>query len=180
MKRLLAAVALITPLLLYILASRSIDCGLRPGDRLPAARLQLLDGTPVETTSWRGTPTLLVLFLPGCRSCAEEIRGLVQIAPQLQQVRIVLLSMNGEPPAEEVPFMVCRDAGGEFVKRTRRFMVPALYWIDRSGRVAYARAGLRTPSSDLRLFEQLRAKAEEGAIGAGFRPYGQDHAAQRN
>ncbi len=121
----------------------------------------------VETSSWRGTPTLLVLFQPGCRSCREQIRALTQIAPNLPQLRIVLLSVNGEPPAEEVPFTVCRDAGGAFLARTRRYMVPALYWIDSSGRVTYVRTGVRTPSSDLQVFERLLSK-EERAGGAAL------------
>ncbi len=163
MKRLLAGAVIIGPLLLYIIGWRSLSLGLRPGDQLPAAQLESLDGTVIETSSWRGTPTLLVLFQPACRSCREQIRALTQIAPKLHRLRIVLLSVSGEPPAEEVPFMVCRDAGGAFLARTRRHMVPALYWIDSSGRITYVRTGVRTPLSDLQIFARLLST--EGRTG---------------
>jgi hypothetical protein len=42
----LLGVVLIGPLLLFILAKKSVKCGLQPGDLLPEARLESLDGVP--------------------------------------------------------------------------------------------------------------------------------------
>ena len=155
MKRLLLGVVLIGPLLLFILAKKSVKCGLQPGDLLPEARLESLDGVPVQTVSWRGAPTLLVLFQPSCPACREEIHRLESIAPRLPEVRIVLVSLNGESPREGVPFPVLRDPHHSFVQRTRKLLVPTLYWIDSTGKVRYARTGLRSPASDLNLFRSL-------------------------
>ena len=155
MKRLMLGVVLIGPLLLFILAERSLKRGLHPGDLLPEARLESLDGVAVQTASWRGAPTLLVLFLPACPACREEIHQLESVARQLPEVRIVLLSLNGQSPREGVPFQVLRDPGGSFVQRARKLLVPTLYWIDSAGKVTYARTGLRPPASDLHLFRSL-------------------------
>jgi peroxiredoxin len=169
MKRILIVALLNAPLLLLFLAQRSLDCGLRPGELLPEARLESLDEAPVETASWRGTPTLLVLFKPACPACQEEVRGLTAIAPQLPEVRIVLLSVNGEPLREGVPFQVLRDPGGAFVKRIGKLIVPALYWLDSSGRVRYTRTGLRPVASDLQLFRQLIiSQGTEEVMGSRF------------
>jgi thiol-disulfide isomerase/thioredoxin len=161
MKRILIVALLIAPLLLLFLAQRSLDYGLRPGDLLPEAQLESLEGVPVETASWRGTPTLLVLFRPECPACREEIRGLGKIAPELREVRIVLLSLKGEPPRDAVPFPAYRDPSGAFVKRTRKLIVPTLYWLDSSGRVRYARAGRRSATSDLQLFRSLLKESHD-------------------
>lgn len=155
MKRLLLGMVLVGPLLLFILARKSVKCGLQPGDFLPEAQLESLDGAPMQTASWRGAPTLLVLFQPSCPACREEIRGLESIAPQLPEVRIVLLSLNGEAPQDASSFPVLRNPDGLFVQRARKFLVPTLYWIDSFGRVTYARTGLRSAAFDLNLFRSL-------------------------
>jgi peroxiredoxin len=155
MKRLATVAVLIGPLLLFILAERSLKRGLQPGDLLPEARLESLDGVAVQTASWRGAPTLLVLFLPACPACQEEIHRLESIAPQLPAVRIVLLSLDGEAPREQVTFPVLRDPHQSFVQRTRKLLIPTLYWIDSTGKIRYARTGLRSPASDLNLLRSL-------------------------
>lgn len=161
MKRILIVALLIAPLLLLFLAQKSFDCGLRPGDLLPEARLESLEGVPVETVSWRGTPTLLVLFRPECPACREEIRSLGTIAQELPEVRVVLLSLKGEPPRGAVPFPVYRDPSGAFIKQTRKLIVPTLYWLDSSGHVRYARAGYRSATSDLQLFRPLLKESHD-------------------
>ncbi|HYK89727.1 MAG TPA: TlpA disulfide reductase family protein [Acidobacteriota bacterium] len=155
MKRLIIAISLFIPLLLLGWAHKSLESGIRPGEPLPDAQLQSLEGAPVDTSWWHGKPTLLVLFQPACRACREEIRNLEWIAERLPEVRIILLSLNGAPPIEKVRFMVCRDPENAFSRRVRRAIVPTLYWIDPSGRVKYVRSGLRPRASDLSLFRSL-------------------------
>jgi len=85
--------ALMPALLLFLArgALRRYE-GLKPGDRLPDARLLSQDRSQLDTASWRGTPTLLVIFHPGCPSCLLEIESLASIAPAFPELRIVLLS----------------------------------------------------------------------------------------
>ena len=155
MKRVLIVVLLALPLLGLLLVRRSLDYGLGIGDMLPEARLEALDRAAVNTASWHGRPTLLILFSPDCPACKEEIRTLSAIAPDLPGARIVLLTLNGQPPKETADFQIVRDPEGTFAKRTRKLLVPTIYWIGPSGRIKYARTGVRPPSSDRALFSSL-------------------------
>ena len=74
----LLATTLTLPVLLVVCAHRTLreNQGLRQGDELPKARLRTAEGFPVDTDSWQGTMTLLVLFNPACKACEAEIHTL--------------------------------------------------------------------------------------------------------
>jgi peroxiredoxin len=131
--------------------------GLSRGDVLPAAALQLSDGTPLLTEDWRGKPTLLVLFRPGCQACAAEIQSLAEIASSLPRLRVVLLSIDAGIKEPGLPFPVCLDRSGEFLRKTRKLLVPMLYFIDPDGRVAYSRMGRLEKQRELNTLRELLA-----------------------
>jgi len=158
----LLATTLTLPVLLVVCAHRTLreNQGLRQGDELPKARLRTAEGFPVDTDSWRGTMTLLVLFNPVCKACEAEIRTLNTIAPQFPDLKIVLLSLDPAVAQADIPFPVLIDPSRALVKKARRLAVPALYWIGHDGKVQYARTGQRPPAEEALLFRKLQAKGD--------------------
>jgi thiol-disulfide isomerase/thioredoxin len=134
--------------------------GLSPGDELPDLPLESFDGDRVDSGSWRGSPILLVLFLPGCPSCRAQINDLESVACELPDLNVALLSVNGLPLTMNTSFPVYRDPSGRFLEHTRKLVVPTLYWMDSEGKVKYARAGRREFSADLSLFRTLLTRDE--------------------
>jgi peroxiredoxin len=145
------------PALFLLLAQRSLRGydGLQPGDLLPRARLQSMDRTWVETVTWRGTPTLLVVYQPGCKACRLELETLAAVAPSFPGVRIVLLSAKNELKGTLAPFPIYSDPGGSFLAKVRRLVTPTLYWIDASGLVRFTRVGHRNAGEEEELFRRL-------------------------
>ncbi len=142
--------ALTAPALVLLVAHRFAggSAGLRPGDALPAYGLATLDGRLVDTSSWKGMPTLLVLFRSTCRACEREIAGLTQIAPSISGTRIVLLSLDSAAPRTPTALQTLCDPAGDFIRRLRKLAVPTLYVVDPRGKIAYVRTGERTPDDE--------------------------------
>jgi len=149
------------PALFLVLAQISLKKfeGLRRGDLMPLAILHTVDDVPVETASWLGAPTLLVVIQPGCEACRREIDTLAAIAPSFPELHVVLLSTEtdiGEMPS---PFPVYIDRDGGFLKQVRKLITPAIYWMDASGKVRYARAGQHSAGEEKGLFRTLLEEA---------------------
>ena len=138
------------PVLVLVFGHRFAERGrgLAPGTYLPAGELATLEGRRVHTDSWRGRPTLLVLFSSTCHACERQLSTLIDVAADFPEVRVVLLSLDQASPSFDVPFEVLLDPTGQFVRKSRRFIVPTIYWIDRDGKVLHGRSGLRSPSED--------------------------------
>ena len=132
----LAAVVAV-PTVILLLASRfaAEGKGLNPGQELPQAQLMRLDGQWVNTGSWRGSPTLLVLYRSTCRACEREILGLSSVALSIPRLRIVLLAMDLAAPRVPTEFPILIDPTDDFLKSVRKTIVPTLYLLDSEGRV---------------------------------------------
>jgi len=156
-KAIVLAISIPGALLLFVLAGRSIHSteGLSEGEVVPSAVLRSTDGTEINTRSWRGMPTVLVLFRSSCSACRKQIANLEAVAADCPELRIALLSLSSTAPAEKVSFTVYFDPEGDFVRQMRRLRVPTLYWIDADGRVKYVRTGCREAASDVSLFRSL-------------------------
>ncbi len=148
---LVLAAVLAGPLLILLVAHRIAGdgAGLQPGQELPAGQLLSFDSLVVDTRSWKGTPTLLVLFRSTCKACQREIEGLATVAPALPEMRIVLLAFDLAAPRVQSGFPVFSDPSGQFVRKVGKLIVPTLYLMDASGRVAYVRSGQRPPENEL-------------------------------
>jgi hypothetical protein len=132
--------------------------GLHRGDSMPLARVRTPAGRFIETGSWLGTPTLLIVFNPECRPCQEEIGNLASIAPRFPHLKIALLSTKTDIGELSAPFPVYVDFNGGFLPRVQRLVTPAIYWIGASGKVLYARIGKRDAADEERLFRRLQAE----------------------
>ena len=159
------------PALFLVMAQISIEKyrGLRPGDAMPMAVLHTADGVAVATASWLGAPTLIVVFQPGCEACRREIDILASIGPAFTDLRIVLLSTAADIGEMTAPFPIYIDHQGGFLKRVRKLITPAIYWVDASGKIRYARAGLLGLDEGKRLFGELLAEPPEAEVPRGAR-----------
>jgi hypothetical protein len=135
--------------------------GLQAGDALPRARLQTSHDSWIETDSWRGSPTLLVVIHPGCAACAEEIEGLASIAGSIPGLRVVLFSVQSEIRGVTMPFLLVADPEGSFHGKVRRLVTPVLYWVSAAGKVRYARTGCRPAGEEKQVLQALME--QEGA-----------------
>ncbi len=148
---------LAVPLLLLLAGHRFAGGtgGLKPGDALPESGLVGLDGRYVDTKSWRGTPTLLVLYRSTCDACRQEIDGLAHIAAALPKVRIVLLSLDSAAPRVTTGFQILSDPSGQFIRKMRKLVVPTVYLVNGEGGIVYVRTGRRSPQVELAILGQL-------------------------
>jgi peroxiredoxin len=154
----LLIVCSVAPALFLVLTSKPLAGfeGLHPGDILPQANLSGSEGTPIDTGSWRGTPTVLVVFHPKCNACRVEIENLAAVAPLFPAVRVVLLSTQIEPGRHPGPFPTLLDPDGTFLRQVRRVVTPTVYWIDATGFVRHVHIGPRSAREEESLFrEQL-------------------------
>ncbi len=156
-----------TILMMLILVLRLPDqCqGLKPGDHLPSVRLISPEGKPVDTSSWHGQPTLLMLFDPLCPACRSELDNIDALAPAMPNLRIALLSTRPHE-RRETQVATYLDPTGVLTGRMRRFAVPALYWIGPDGRIEYARSGARSLPEEAVIFSQLLAGKNARAVDA--------------
>jgi peroxiredoxin len=166
-KRSIAAVlaaVLAVPTLVLLVAYRFAGegAGLQPGQELPAAQLVGLDGHVVDTRSWSGAPTLLVLYRSTCRACEREIVGLSSVSSSIPELRIVLLALDSAAPRVPTEFPVLTDPTGKFLRVVRKVMAPTLYLLDSEGRVIYVRSGQRPPEYELTTLADLLG-ADRGA-----------------
>jgi len=131
--------------------------GLKPGDRLPRVRLVSPDGEPVDTGSWGGRPTLLILFDPACPACLSELDNIDALAPTMPSVRVAKLSTIPRD-RRDAGVVTYADPTGVLTRRMRRFAVPAVYWVSSDGRILYARSGARSLADDASTFYALLSR----------------------
>jgi peroxiredoxin len=156
-KRTALAISIPGAVLLFVLAGSVLhdEEGLSTGETLPSAVLRSIDGSETNTRSWRGLPTVLVLFRSSCPACGKQIENLAVASAEFPDVRVALLSLGDASSLEKTAFPVYFDPEGEFVKKVRRLRVPTLYWVDADGKVKYVRTGCREAAFDISLFRSL-------------------------
>lgn len=137
--------------------------GLEPGELLPDVVLVSPEGEEIHTRTWRGQPTLLVLFDPSCPSCLTELDNITALAPTLPGLRVVALCVSRPDQGETQP-AAYRDPTGALTRSARRFAVPALYWIGTDGRIEYARSGARSFPEDAAIFNDLLARGNPPGV----------------
>lgn len=168
MRRLLAVVA--AGLLLVGCGSDPGADGPRPfetvraGDPLPPAQLERLgaDGT-VDTTDWRGEPTVVNFWATWCPPCVEEMPAFESAHQQLgDDVRFV--GVDVEDPNEEaalalaeetgVSYLLVRDPDRSYFQAVKGRGMPLTVLVDGDGTIRHRHNGPLTEERLLALVEE--------------------------
>lgn len=132
----------------------------RPGDPLPAAELERLgaEGT-VDTSGWRGKPTVVNFWATWCPPCVEEMPAFESAHQQLGD-RVRFIGVDVEDPnveaalslAEEtgVTYPLVRDPDRSYFQAVRGRGMPLTVFVDGDGTIQYRHNG---PLSEARLLE---------------------------
>lgn len=117
-------------------------------------RLQAVDGSWVELSSYRGKQAVLLnFFTTWCGACVDEMPALNEIQERYASEGLTVLGINlqeTELQLEQffmrtrVTYPVLLDRRGEVASRYEIMSIPAMVVIDREGFVRYA--GSRIPS----------------------------------
>lgn len=135
---------------------------------LPAATLSVLgQDEEVDTTSWRGTPTVVNFWATWCAFCVEEMPDFETVHADLgDSIRFV--GVDREDRVAEavelarrtgVTYTLVEDPDGAFFRAVEGRGMPTTLFVDADGTIVYSHAG---PLSERRLRELL-----EEHLGAG-------------
>ena len=119
-------------------------CGTQ--DMAPASRFVLLDGSTVDTASFRGKVTLVNFWATTCVSCVKEMPSLVATYNKYkdQGFDTVAVAMDYDPPAwvlnfaqsRQLPFKVALDNTGEVARQWGDVkLTPTTYLVDKQGQI---------------------------------------------
>jgi peroxiredoxin len=120
---------------------------LQLGDPAPSFSLPRLDGSTLERKA--GEPTLLLFFETDCPTCQLTLPYLMRLAEALgnDSERIVAISQDGESATRQLiqqaqlRFPVALDTELAISQQYNPISVPALYLVNRDGRLAYTLVG---------------------------------------
>ncbi|MFC5495909.1 redoxin family protein [Caenimonas terrae] len=123
--------------------------------RLPALRLQALDGRTVALADFQGKPTVLNLWATWCPPCRREMPVLLQAQGQRPEVNFVFLNQGESGPtvqaflaAQGLPLRnVLLDARGEAGIQLGHRALPTTLFFDAQGRLVDTRVGELSPAT---------------------------------
>ena len=136
----------------------------------PASRFVLLDGSTVDTASFRGKVTLVNFWATTCVSCVKEMPSLVATYNKYkdQGFDTVAVAMDYDPPqwvsnfaqTRQLPFKVALDNTGEIAKAWGDVkLTPTTYLVDKQGRIVKRYVGEPEFGALHQLVEKLLAQS---------------------
>ena len=143
-------------------------CGTQ--DQAPASRFVLLDGSTVDTASFRGKVVLVNFWATTCVTCVKEMPALVATHNKFvdRGFETVAVAMSYDPPqwvsnfaqTRQLPFKVALDNTGEIAKAWGDVkLTPTTYLVDKQGRIVKRYVGEPEFEALHRLVEKLLAQA---------------------
>jgi peroxiredoxin len=126
--------------------------GASVGSIAPDFLLPDLEGRPVRLSEHRGRVVFLDFWATWCSACAPQLQCLSDVAARYgdRDVDVIAVSIDRNPTvverfvAERLPsnrLTVLHDAASEVLARFGAEGLPALYLIDRAGRITATHAG---------------------------------------
>ena len=143
-------------------------CGTQ--EQAPASRFVLLDGSTVDTASFRGKVVLVNFWATTCVTCVKEMPALVATHNKFvdRGFETVAVAMSYDPPqwvsnfaqTRQLPFKVALDNTGEIAKAWGDVkLTPTTYLVDKQGRIVKRYVGEPEFEALHRLVEKLLAQA---------------------
>ena len=78
-----------------------VSTGIQPGDRIPAFKLEMNDGSSLSSDDLLGMPSLIVLFHTSCGDCQRTLPQ-VQLAYERFGDRVRFVAISRAEPAAEI------------------------------------------------------------------------------
>lgn len=135
-------------LVAFFMLSAFLDRGLVRGTPPPIAASDL-DGKPVEWPGVNDKPTLLYFWATWCPLCRTMQHSIRSVAGDHSVVTVALQSgtdaeLRSYLQRQGLTIRVVSDPAGAIAERYGLRGVPALFFIDRNGRVRFAATGYTT------------------------------------
>ncbi|MCB1555583.1 MAG: TlpA family protein disulfide reductase [Xanthomonadales bacterium] len=158
-------------LLLLLCVTGSATAGIAVGEPMPAWQAHDAQGAPFEFVSGaRERPVVVVFWATYCHYCKQLMTELSKLTDEMGAKRpdVYAVAVYEHPGAD--PIAALRQRGHDFTPVleadavAQRFGVqgtPALYFVDRSGKVRYHRMGVAQPGQ---VAEELRTLLDEDAL----------------
>lgn len=121
---------------------------------LPAVELSRLDGSTLGTATLHGHPILLHFWATWCPPCREELPGLLRLAREEPELRVVALTLDDDWGTVQrffggnVPSEIVRDPTDTLVRAYEVGTLPDTYLFDHAGNAALRFGGTRKWESD--------------------------------
>ena len=130
----------------------------------PDFELKDLDGEKVRLADLRGRPVLLSFWASWCGPCRRELPGLSALYKQYKDKGLVILGVNDEGKSTarkfaekaELSFPILDDSTQKAHRLYRVHAIPAVYLIDKDGKVVLFFRGAKEPA---------KLQAALGAVG---------------
>lgn len=148
------------------------------GGQAPDFQLQLLDGTVVQLSDYRGRVVFLNFWASWCPPCRAEARLLEEAWRQVKDREIVFLGVNIQDTEEGarrfieefgITYPNGRDPQSRIAINYGVYGIPETFFIDREGRITYKHIGaLGGEILGQKLVEASRGIATTEGRGGGY------------
>lgn len=136
--------------------------------QLPERHLKSIDGKNVNTAdlSKLGRPVVISFYATWCKPCLRELKAIHEVYPDWQDdadIEVVVVSIDDAQNSAKVKtmvdglgwdFTVLLDPNGDFKSAMGVNLIPAIYIVDSTGKIAYQKNGY-TDGSEHELFDKV-------------------------
>ncbi|MDR1437158.1 MAG: TlpA family protein disulfide reductase [Candidatus Symbiothrix sp.] len=137
--------------------------------QLPSVQLKDISGKTVDTEklSNDGKPFIISFFATWCKPCLRELEAINEVYEDWQEetgVKLVAISIDDaqnslkvgpEVKAKGWEYEVLLDPNGDFKRALGVNLIPAVFIIDKTGKIVHSRTGY-TNGSEEHLIEEVR------------------------
>jgi peroxiredoxin len=137
--------------------------------QLPSVQLKDVNGKTVHTEKLNngGKPFIISFFATWCKPCLRELEAISEVYDEWQEetgVKLIAVSIDDaqnslkvgpEVKAKGWEYEVLLDPNGDFKRALGVNLIPAVFIIDKNGKIAHSRTGY-TSGSEEHLIEEVR------------------------
>ncbi|MDR1631765.1 MAG: TlpA family protein disulfide reductase [Dysgonamonadaceae bacterium] len=137
--------------------------------QLPSVQLKDIDGKTVHTEKLNndGKPFIISFFATWCKPCLRELEAISEVYEEWREetgVKLIAVSIDGAQNSLKVgpavkakgwEYEVLLDPNGDFKRALGVNLIPAVFIIDKNGKITHSRTGY-TNGSEKHLIEEVR------------------------
>ncbi|MDO4779828.1 MAG: TlpA disulfide reductase family protein [Bacteroides sp.] len=137
--------------------------------QLPSISLKDIDGNSIKTDTLAksGKPIIISFFATWCKPCLRELNAIAEVYEEWQEetgVELIAVSIDEGANSlkvkplvvsQEWNFKVLLDTNKEFMRAMNVSMVPALFLIDKKGKIVYTHTGYNV-GAEQKLYKEVK------------------------